>query len=59
MLTMFCFKWFMGTILNDEERKELLVSHKRERDGRVKDRVKAVLLRDEGMSYAEIARVLF
>jgi hypothetical protein len=56
---MFCFKWFMGTILNDEERKELLVSHKRERDGRVKDRVKAVLLRDEGMSYAEIARVLF
>jgi transposase len=49
----------MGTILNAEERKELLVSHKRERDGRVKDRIKAVLLRDEGMSYAEIARVLF
>jgi len=56
---MFCFKWFMGTILNAEERKELLVSHTRARDGRVKDRIKAVLLRDDGMSYSEIARVLF
>jgi transposase len=49
----------MGTILSAEERKDLLVRHKRERDGRVKDRVKAVLLRDDGMSYSEIARVLF
>ena len=49
----------MGTILNAEERKDLLVRHRGERDGRVKDRIKAVLLRDDGMSYGEIARVLF
>ena len=49
----------MGTILSAEERKDLLVRHKGERDGRVKDRIKAVLLRDDGMSYADIARVLF
>ena len=49
----------MGTILNAEERKDLLVRHKGERDGRVMDRIKAVLLRDDGMSCGEIARVLF
>jgi transposase len=49
----------MGTILSAEERRILLARHKRERDGRVKDRIKAVLLRDDGMSYSEIARVLF
>lgn len=49
----------MGTILNTEERKDLLVRHRGERDGRVRDRIKAVLLRDDGMSYGEIARVLF
>jgi transposase len=49
----------MGTILTAEERTNLLGRHKRERDGRVKDRIKAALLRDEGMSYGEIARVLF
>jgi len=30
-----------------------------ELDGRVRDRIKAVLLRDDGMSYGDIARVLF
>ena len=49
----------MGTILNAEVRKDLLVRHRGERDGRVRDRIKAVLLRDGGMSYGEIARVLF
>jgi transposase len=49
----------MGTILNAEERKDLLVRHRGERDGRIRDRIKAVLLRDDGMSYGEIARVLF
>lgn len=49
----------MGTILSAEERQDLLLRHKRERDGRVKDRIKAVLLHDDGMSCAEIARVLF
>jgi transposase len=49
----------MGTILTAEERTNLLVRHRRERDGRVRDRIKAVLLRDDGLSYGEIARVLF
>jgi len=49
----------MGTILTAEERQQLLVRHKGERDGRIKDRIKAVLLRDDGLSYGEIARVLF
>jgi anti-anti-sigma regulatory factor len=29
------------------------------RDGRVKDRIKALLLANEGMMYVDIARVLF
>jgi len=49
----------MGTILDANERSELLARHRRERDGRIKDRIKAVLLRDDGLSYGEIARVLF
>lgn len=49
----------MGTILTAEERRDLLDRHRRERDRRVADRIKAVLLRDDGMSYGEIARVLF
>ncbi len=49
----------MGTILNADERKDLLVRHRGERDGRVRNRIKAVLLRDDGMSYGDIARVLF
>ena len=49
----------MGLILNAEERNELLVLHRAERDRRVADRIKAVLLRDDGMSYDDIARVLF
>jgi hypothetical protein len=49
----------MGTILNAEVRKDLLVRHRGERDGRVRDRIEAVLLRDGGISYGEIARVLF
>lgn len=49
----------MGQILNAEERGALLARHRRERDGRVKDRIKAVLLRDDGLTSSEIARVLF
>lgn len=49
----------METILTTEQRKLLLARHRNERDKRVADRIKAVLLRDGGMSYGEIARVLF
>src|SRR5580658_6067910 len=49
----------MNELLTIPERAKLLVRHKSERDGRVKDRMKAVLLRDDGLSYSEIAKVLF
>jgi len=49
----------MGTIISGDARIDLLDHHRRERDGRIKDRIKAVLLRDDGLSYGEIARVLF
>ena len=40
------------------ERAKLKKSHRKERDGKVRDRIKAVLLRDNGYSYSEIARIL-
>jgi len=49
----------MGTLLEPAQRQSLLVQHRGERDGRVKDRIKAVLLRDDGWSYERIAQVLF
>src|SRR5580698_3080623 len=49
----------MGIILPDELHIALRERHRKERDGRVKDRIKAVLLRDKGYSYEEIADVLF
>lgn len=48
-------KIFLGT----EERKSLLEQHKKERDKRVCDRIKAVLLYDKGWSYEKIAEALF
>jgi transposase len=49
----------MGYILPTELRITLLARHRKERDGRVKDRIKAVLLRDDGLTYEEIASVLY
>jgi transposase len=49
----------MGKLLEEEQRQDLLVRHRGERDGRVRDRIKAVLLRDDGYSYEQIAQVLF
>ncbi len=49
----------MGIILSDALHLTLRERHRKERDGRVKDRIKAVLLRDKGYSYEEIADVLF
>ncbi len=54
----FTGSWFqriMGRILAADEREGLLARHRRERDGRVKDRIKAVLWRDDGLTYSEIA----
>jgi transposase len=48
----------MAYFLSDSERAALRVQHKHERDKRICDRIKAVLLFDKGWSYAEIASVL-
>jgi transposase len=48
----------MGKILNSKEREKLIRRHRKERDGRVRDRIKAVLAYDDGYSYSEIARIL-
>ena len=45
--------------LTDEERDTLKKQHRKERDGRVRDRLKVVLLRDMSWSYALIAEALF
>lgn len=44
--------------LTQEERAHLQTWHKKERDGRVRDRIKAVLAYDDGYTYTEIARIL-
>ena len=44
--------------LTDQERAQLKSQHKQERDGRVRDRIKAILLYDEGWTPQQIAKVL-
>lgn len=44
--------------LTEQQRVQLRDQHKRERDGRVRDRIKAVLLSDEGWTPQQIAKVL-
>lgn len=44
--------------LTTQEKEELKLQHRRERDGRIRDRIKAVLLYDEGWAPKDIARVL-
>lgn len=48
----------MQHALSKEERERLKIQHKQERDKRVCDRIKAVLLRDEGWTHEQIAHVL-
>ena len=47
-----------GLFLSPEVRAALLSQHKRERDGRIKDRLKAVILRDDDWSLRAIAEAL-
>jgi hypothetical protein len=49
----------MEKFLTSLERGEVLRQHRLERDGRVKDRIKVVLLHDDGWSYASIAEAFF
>jgi predicted transposase YdaD len=44
--------------LTDQEKTQLKVQHKQERDKRICDRIKAILLYDEGWSSQQIAKVL-
>ena len=44
--------------LDDKERAQLRIQHKQERDGRIRDRIKAVLLYDGGWSPQQIAEAL-
>lgn len=46
------------TFLTNEERLQLRFQHKRERDKRICDRIKAVLLHDKGWSISTIAEAL-
>ncbi len=48
----------MNRRLTYNERAQLIASHKKERDKRVCDRIKAVLAYDEGYTYADIAHIL-
>lgn len=48
----------MKISLTEEQKSHLEVRHKIERDGRVRDRIKAVLLANEGWTYKQIAQAL-
>ena len=50
---------FAMHFLNDQDRAKLRVQHKQERDKRVADRIKAVLLYDRGWSTQQIAEAQF
>jgi hypothetical protein len=44
--------------LSDSERAQLRIQHKKERERRIRDRIKAVFLYDKGWSIAAIAEAL-
>lgn len=44
--------------LSDSKRSELRKEHRKTRDGKIRDRIKALLLLDKGYSYAETAQIL-
>ena len=48
----------MERSLTSKEREQLLLSHRFEKNARVRDRIKAVLAHDEGYTYADIAKIL-
>lgn len=48
----------MEKLLTPKEREKLTKRHRKESNGRIRDRIKAVLAYDDGYSYSEIARIL-
>lgn len=49
----------MKVALSKEEKENLKKRHRVERDGRIRDRMKAILLKDIGWSEKQIAQALF
>src|SRR5476651_1387801 len=49
---------FMKRFLTDTEREALKAQHRQEKNRRVADRIKAVLLSDKGWTYRQIAEAL-
>ena len=49
----------MMQLLSSIERTQLLSQHKLERDGRIRDKIKVILLTDDGWSVEQIAKALF
>lgn len=49
----------MNNFLTDEEKTKLKAQHRHERDKRISDRIKAILLVDKGWTYQKIAEALF
>ena len=49
----------IGQLLTEHERLRLLDEHRKEKNRSKGDRIKAVLLRDDGYSYKAIAAVFF
>lgn len=45
-------------MLSKKEREKLINKHREERDKRICDRIKAILLYDDGYNYSEISRIL-
>ena len=48
----------MKILLTEEQKIHLEERHRAEHDGRVRDRIKAVLLNDRGWTYKKIAQAL-
>ena len=48
----------MNRMLTPKERERLIGRHRKERNGRIRDRIKAVLAYDDGYNYSEISRIL-
>lgn len=44
--------------MTETERAELKLRHRKEKDGRTRDRIKAVLMSNDGWSYREISKIL-
>ena len=48
----------MKKFLNASERDQLTAQHRKEKDGRTRDRIKAVLMSDSGWTFKDIAEAL-